>query len=124
MEQTCGFFAAMCQRSLKAPIRVQRQRGAMGGHTFVWGAKRTASQLYFPHHIYCAQSKVKWVAHGVNWGGGGGGNVAGTHTPLVTPLVWREKGGATPETKKLHSMLTILNWLRLSYKADIVNLKQ
>ena len=54
------------------------------------GGKRTASQLYFSHHIYCAQSKVKWgegvqwVAHGVN-GGGGGGHAP---PPIVMPLVY------------------------------------
>ena len=41
-----------------------------GDQTFVWGAKRTESQLFFPHHIYCAQSKVKWGGGGQSGGGG------------------------------------------------------
>ena len=45
------------------------------------GAKGRHRNDFFPHHIYCAQSKVKW-AHGVNgsWGGR-------AWTPIVTPLL-------------------------------------
>ena len=47
------------------------------------GAKGRHRNDFFPHHIYCAQSKVKWGwAHGVNgpWEGGEGGGGMDTHS--------------------------------------------
>ena len=33
------------------------------------GGQEDGIAMLFSHHIYCAQSKVKWGAHGVNGGG-------------------------------------------------------
>ena len=43
--------------------------GKKEGQTFVWGGLEDGIVMTFsPHHIYCAQSNVKWRAHGVNGG--------------------------------------------------------
>ena len=44
----------------------------MGG-----GARGRHRNDFIPHHIYCAQSKVKWVSNGGGGGGGGGHDVNG-----------------------------------------------
>ena len=58
-----------------------------GGANLRLGGLEDGIAMIFPHHIYCAQSKLKWVAHGVNGGGGMSLRLSPPPpSPIVTPL--------------------------------------
>ena len=65
--------------------------GAKGAATFIWGRQEDGiAMIFFPHHIYCAQSQVKWGGGGQwgPWSEWGGGHGTPRHA-IVTPLAVR-----------------------------------
>ena len=56
--------------------------GSKEGHTFVWEALEDGIAMIFSHHIYYAQSKVKWGAMGGGYGVNEGAMAHRTPSPL------------------------------------------
>ena len=59
-----------------------------GGARPLSGGLEDVIAMIFSHHIYCAQSKVLWGAHGVNGGAKAPSDTPpDTQPPIVMPLV-------------------------------------